>query len=106
MKNEHEVKQPPDHGGPGSQDHHDSGHDGHDHGHGNHFVTVTIDGRHTDIHRGSYIVGDLKRHLGVDPSYELDQVIRGEFRPLGDDARITIKDNELFISHVRTGSSS
>ena len=104
MNQEHTTPESPRVNKPG--DHKDEAHDGHDHGHGNHYVGITIDGRRLEIHRGSYVVADLKRHIGVDATYELDEVIHGEFRPLADEGRITIKGDEIFISHVRTGSSS
>jgi hypothetical protein len=36
----------------------------------------------------------------------LDEVVRGEFKPLDDNAHIDIKGGEIFVSHVRTGGSS
>jgi hypothetical protein len=69
-------------------------------------VTVTVDGVRKQIHRGSYVVIELKAALDVDPSRALDQVIKGEFKPLDDTHRITIKGGEVFVSHVRQGGSS
>lgn len=107
MDNEHTEQQLPDHCRPG---HHEEKKTGHNHGaahvHGHHLVVITVDGRQLKIQPGIYLVADLKRHVGVDTSYELDEVIHGEFQPLKDDARITIKSKEIFVSHVRTGSSS
>jgi len=70
------------------------------------FVEVTIDGNPMKIHRGHYVVSDLKEALGVSPDYELDQVIDGEFKPLDDTAKIVIKGDEVFVSHVRRGGAS
>lgn len=69
-------------------------------------VTVTVDGVQKTIHRGSYVVGELKAALDVDPSRALDEVVNGEFKPLDDTQRITIKGGEVFVSHVRQGASS
>jgi hypothetical protein len=33
-------------------------------------------------------------------------VVHGEFKPLDDNASITIEHHQKFVSHVRTGSSS
>jgi hypothetical protein len=69
-------------------------------------VTVTIDNQPKQIHRGSHTVAELKVLLGVDPSRVLEQVVGGEFKPLSDDQRITIKGGEIFVSHVPHGGSS
>jgi hypothetical protein len=87
---EHEIP-------PGSQDHSE---------HGKDKVTVTVDGIKKRVHRGTYVIAELKAALDVDPSRALDQVINGEFKPLDDAQRITIKGDEVFVSHVRQGGSS
>ncbi len=69
-------------------------------------VTVTVDGIPHEVHRGSYIVSEFKKIVGVDPARELDEVVHGELKPLDDSARIVIKGDEVFVSHVRTGGSS
>ena len=74
--------------------------------HGKDKVIVTIDGVKKPIHRGTYVVAELKSALEVDPSRALDEVIHGEFKPLDDTKRITIKGGEVFVSHVRQGGSS
>lgn len=73
---------------------------------GKELVTVTINGNPKEIHRGSYVVAALKTVLGVDASQALDEVIHGEFKPLDDNQRITIKGGEIFVSHARHGGSS
>jgi len=70
------------------------------------FVTVTVDGAEKRVPRGTYIVSAFKTLVGVDASRELDEVVRGEFKPLDDNATIDIEHHEKFVSHVRTGSSS
>lgn len=82
---------------PGNQDHPD---------HGKDKVTVTVDGNQRQIHRGSYVVAELKAALDVDPARVLNEVIDGEFKPLDDTKRITIKGGEVFVSQVPQGGSS
>lgn len=79
---------------------------GHGTDHGQDFVTVTIDTRPKQIHRGSYIGAKLKEALGVDASKELDQLIEGQLQPVPDDKHVVIKGGEQFVSHQRTGGSS
>jgi hypothetical protein len=74
--------------------------------HGKDVVTVTINGDDKNIHRGSYLVSELKTALGVEAAKELDEVIGGDFKPLDDTARITIKGGEAFVGHARRGGSS
>lgn len=69
-------------------------------------ITVTVDGLEKRVPRGTYIVSEFKRLVGVDASRELDEVVHGEFVPLNDNASIAIEHHEKFVSHVRTGSSS
>ena len=72
----------------------------------NTLVTVTVDGIEKRVQRGTYIVSAFKQLVGVDASRELDEVVRGEFVPLNDNATIEIEHHEKFVSHVRTGASS
>lgn len=74
--------------------------------HGKDKVTVTVDGVQKKIHRGSYVVAELKAALDVDPTRVLNEVIDGEFKPLDDTKRITIKGGEVFVSQVPQGGSS
>lgn len=69
-------------------------------------VAVTVDGVEKRVPRETYIVSVFKQLVGVDASRELDEVVHGEFKPLDDNASITIHEHEKFVSHVRTGSSS
>jgi len=69
-------------------------------------VSVTVDGVEKRVPRGTYIVSAFKQLVGVDGSRELDEVVRGEFVPLNDNATIEIEHHEKFVSHVRTGASS
>jgi uncharacterized protein YabE (DUF348 family) len=69
-------------------------------------VTVTVDGRELKVQAGTYTVSDFKALVGVDASKDLDEIIHGEFKPLDDNAKITIEKHEKFVSHVRIGRSS
>ena len=79
------------------------GHQGKRHAH---LVFVTIDTHAKQVRPGRYRVSVLKRALGVDPSYELEQLQGGKLVPLSDDSHIHIKGGESFVSHVRGGASS
>lgn len=69
-------------------------------------VTVTVDTQPKEVHRGNYVVSDFKEKVNVNADKQLDQVIGGEFKPLGDQDHIVIKGGEVFVSHVRSGGSS
>ena len=69
-------------------------------------VTVTIDTQKKEIHRGNYVVSDLKAALGVPPQKELDIVKDGKLDPLSDSSHIVIKGGEVFVSVVHSGGSS
>jgi hypothetical protein len=69
-------------------------------------VTVTVDGKAKEIGRGNYVVAKLKELFGVPADYELDEVRKGEFKPLDDNAHTHIEGREVFVSHVRRGGAS
>lgn len=71
-----------------------------------HVVIVTIDNTKKEIHRGDYIVSDLKVILGVPPQKELDIIKDGNLDPLADNAHIEIRGGEVFVSVIHTGGSS
>lgn len=71
-----------------------------------HLVKVEINGKPKEILRGDYTGATLKVALGVPPSDELDLIVKGEFRPIGDNQEIKIKGGEKFVSHVGQGASS
>lgn len=75
-------------------------------GQGKDFVTVSIDDKVLEIHRGSHTVADLKTLAAIPLAYDLDKVTDGKLEPLPDDDRVTIKGGEIFISHPKDGSSS
>jgi len=69
-------------------------------------VTVTVDTKPHTVRKGRYIVSDFKRLVGVDPTYQLDEVVDGEFIERKDTEKISIKGKEVFVSHVRGGAAS
>lgn len=69
-------------------------------------VTVTVDTKPHTVRKGRYIVSDFKRLVGVDPSYQLDQVVNGQFVKLEDIEKVSIQGQEIFVSHVRGGAAS
>jgi hypothetical protein len=82
-----------------------------EHGHGEQpqtgaNVSIRVDNVEKQVHRGSYLVSELKQLVGVDPALELAEAITGQLTPLGDSDRITIKGGEVLFSRVRQGGSS
>ena len=69
-------------------------------------ITVKVDGIAVSIEKGKYLVSEFKKLVGVNADYELDEVIKGVFSPLSDSAAIHVKNNDVFVSHVRQGGSS
>lgn len=69
-------------------------------------VTVTVDTKPHTVRKGRYIVSDFKRLVGVDPSYQLDEVVNGQFVELKDTEKVSIRGKEVFVSHVRGGAAS
>ena len=69
-------------------------------------VTVTVDTKPHTVRKGRYIVSEFKRLVGVDPSYQLDEVVNGQFVELKDTEKVSIKGREVFVSHVRGGAAS
>jgi hypothetical protein len=70
-------------------------------------VEITVnDNQHVRIHRGRQTVAHIKAVGGVPPAEELEQMIDGVLTPLADDASVTIKGGEVFVSHVRDSSGS
>lgn len=69
-------------------------------------VTVTVDSKPHQVHRGEYLVSTFKELVKVASDRALDEVVDGHFKPLNDTDRIHIRGGEVFVSHVRTGGSS
>ncbi len=69
-------------------------------------VTITIDNKAYQIHRGRQTVAYLKELAGISQSFELDEVEHGTLVPLADDGSVTIKGEEEFKSNLKVGHSS
>jgi len=69
-------------------------------------VTITINSKPKEIHRGHQTVAAIKALGGVPAADELEQVIQGKLTPLSDDGAVTLKGGEVFISHPRDSGSS
>jgi hypothetical protein len=97
----------------GHAGHHPPHHPKH-HGHPGHppdtdpnLVTVTLN-RETvkTIRRGEYTGEQLKDALGVPVDHELDLVVQGEFKPIGNADKYHVRGGEHFVSQVGQGQSS
>jgi hypothetical protein len=69
-------------------------------------VTITINDKPYEVHRGRQTVAYLKDLGGVPQNYELDEVKDGRLIPLDDDGSVTIKGGEVFKSNLKVGHSS
>lgn len=86
--------------------------EGHGHGsggaddHRQDVVTITVNNKPREIHRGRQTVEEIKRVGGVAMADELEQVIDGKLTPLADNGSVVIKGDERFVSHPRDSGSS
>lgn len=69
-------------------------------------VTITINNKPYEVHRGRQTVAHLKNLGGVSRNYELDEVKDGKLVPLDDDGSVTIIGCEVFKSNLKVGHSS
>ncbi|WP_168795277.1 hypothetical protein [Paraburkholderia aromaticivorans] len=85
-------------------------HHHHHHGGGGthpHLVVVEVDNRKVEVTAGDYVVAAFKVQVGVAADRLLDRVLGpGKFEELADDQTIQVCAGEVFISHVKQGSSS
>jgi hypothetical protein len=75
-------------------------------GHGNSFVQIKVNNVEYQIHRGRQTVAEIKTAAGVPLADVLNQVVNEQLVPLTDDGAITLKGDEVFISHPRDSASS
>jgi hypothetical protein len=73
---------------------------------GHQIVLVTVDRKEQKVRSDTYHVAEFKKLVGVSEELALDQLIDSQFVTLDDESKIDIKGGEVFVSHVRTGSSS
>lgn len=69
-------------------------------------VTITVDGKPVQIHRGRQSVSEIKSLGHVPAAFDLDEVVDGKLVPLPDDGHVIIKGEEIFLSHPKSGHSS
>ena len=74
--------------------------------HGRDMVTIIVNSVERQIHRGRQPVSEIKRIGEVPQADQLEQVIDRKLVPLADDAAVTIKGGEEFVSHPRDSGSS
>lgn len=77
-----------------------------DDGHGRELVTIKVNNKDRQIHRGRQPVSEIKRIGEVPPADELAQVVEGKLVPLDDSGAVTIKGGEAFVSHPRDSGAS
>lgn len=69
-------------------------------------VTITVDNKPLQIHRGRQSVVEIKSLGGVPAPFDLDEVVAGKLVALPDDGHVVIKGEEVFLSHPKSGHSS
>lgn len=69
-------------------------------------VTIKVNNIDREIHRGSQTVSEIKTVGQVPQADILAEEINKKLVDLADDARVTIKGGEVFVSHPRSGGSS
>ena len=69
-------------------------------------VIIQVDNVSITIHRGHQTVIDIKQLGKVPLAYDLEQVVNGILVLLLDDGSLTIKGDEIFVSHPKDSSSS
>lgn len=81
---------------------HDAGHGGN----GNATVTITVNNTSVQIHRGHQTVAQIKTLGNVAAADDLEQLVNNRLVPLADNASVTIKGEEVFVSHPKDSASS
>ncbi len=69
-------------------------------------VTIQVDNKPYQIHRGRQSVSEIKRIAGVPQAFELEEVVGGKLVPLPDDGSVTLKGGEVFVSHPKDSGAS
>jgi hypothetical protein len=69
-------------------------------------VTITVDTKPYKIHRGHQTVAQIKEIGQVPQAFDLEELIDGKLVPVGDDASVTLKGGEVFLSHPKDGGAS
>jgi hypothetical protein len=69
-------------------------------------VSITINNKPYEVHRGRQTIVYLKEIGEVPQNYELDEVKDGQLVRLDDDDSVVIKGGEVFKSNLKVGHSS
>jgi seryl-tRNA synthetase len=69
-------------------------------------VTINVNGKDFRVHRGDWVVQELKKRVEVDPSQVLAEITPQGLTDLRDDEVIKVHQDERFMSHARSGASS
>lgn len=71
-----------------------------------HAAAIRVNGQTFLVHRGAMTVADIKKTGGVPLADDLEQVIAGKLTPLPDSGTVTIRGDEMFVSHPKDSKSS
>jgi hypothetical protein len=69
-------------------------------------VTINVNGNDFRVRRGDWVVQELKKEVGVDPSQVLAEITPQGLKDLADNEVIKVHQDERFMSHARSGASS
>lgn len=75
-------------------------------GHGNSNVRITVNNVVYEIHRGRQAVEAIKKLAGIALADVLNQIVNEQLMPLADNETVTLKGDEVFISHPKDSASS
>jgi hypothetical protein len=69
-------------------------------------VTINVNGKDFRVRGGDWVVEELKKEVGVDPSQVLAEITPQGLKDLRDNEVIKVHQDERFMSHARSGASS
>jgi hypothetical protein len=90
----------------GTLTHDDASHDAGHGDNGKETVTITVNNVAVPIHRGHQTVAQIKTAGHVAAADDLEQLVDKRLIPLADNAAVTIKGDEVFVSHPKDSASS
>jgi hypothetical protein len=75
-------------------------------GHRQDIISIQVNGSSVSIHRGHQTVVAIKQAAHVPLADALEQIVDGRLVPLDDNGAVTLKGDEMFVSHVRDCGAS
>ena len=69
-------------------------------------VTISVNDKPVEIHRGRREVSEIKAKGEVPTADTLAQVLDGELKPLPDDGSVVIRGEEVFLSYPKDAAAS